>query len=607
MDLVAGTGGAFPRAMTPFGSSVLLSGVVGNTSQEPLITDGTTAGTTLLRDIVRAFDDSSPRDFTEVGARVYFAAGSPGRGDEPWWTDGTRTGTTIIADVQPGSFGSRPASPAALGPTQVVYAADLFAGGWQLFVSDAATNLTSQLTNAVPEPLPRGMTSLGALALFAADSANGREPWVTDGTPAGTHELRDLRPGSANSIPLLTEEFAATSSLVYFSADDGVHGDELWRTDGTSLGTVMVGDLRPGSAGSAPERLTPDGNRLWFTAIHATAGRELWLTDGTATGTTMIELAPGPAASFPEQLVVAGSRLYFTALVAGRREIWSTDGTAIGTSRAVSAQHLAQSFTDLTWSQGGLFFLTDDATGFGRELWFTDGSVLGTNRLTDVGPGPMHGPIPGSLIARSGGAPLLFAAHDLSHGLQLWTSDGTAAGTQRLSNFGTSGFGAASFTNFRAIGNRVFFGCNDGITGLEPWVYDPNSGGSAFVVSYGVACRGSTGDPRIGASGLPQIGSATFAVTLVNALPLAPATQLFSFLPSNLSISGCRLNLAIPLLTGVSLSSDTNGFATAPLVIPNSPTYVGIDLFSQWVILDPAGGIYQAIAGTDGLQIHLGF
>ena len=605
-DFAPGNAGTLPRAITPLGSLVLLAGIYGSSSIEPLVTDGTLAGTSLLFDIVRAFDDSSPRDFTEVGGRVYFAANRTGFGDEPWWTDGTPAGTSMVADVQPGSFSSRPSFPAALDATRVVFAADLFSGGWQLFVSDAATQVTTQLTNGAPAPQPRGMVGLGSLAVFSADSPNGREPWVTDGTAAGTFELIDLRPGSADGVPLLTEDFTATASYVFFSADDGVHGDELWRSDGTPGGTVLVADLRPGSSGSQPERLTQDGNRIWFTANGASSGRELWRSDGSPAGTTMIEVAPGLVSSWPEELTVGGGRLYFTALVAGRREIWSSDGTAAGTTRIVPAAFAQQSFSDLVWTQAGLFFLTDDDSGFGRELWITDGSPSGTQRISDIGPDRMHGPLLGTPTPVLGDSKLLFAAHDPTHGLQLWLSDGTNAGTQRASYFGASGYGAASFTNWRALGTRVFFGCSDGVTGLEPWVFDPSTGSAAYVLAYGPACRGSTGLPQIGAVGLPRLGNASFAITVSQALPNAAATQLFSFFPSNVPLSSCRINLAIPMLTGASLVTDLSGSGAAPLAIPNDPAYLGVNLFTQWVVLDPLGGIYQVLAATSGLQIRVG-
>ena len=79
------------------------------------------------------------------------------------------------------------------------------------------------------------------------------------------------------------------NGAVYFAASDGVHGLELWKTDGTANGTGMVKDILPGPVGSMPWQLVAVGSRLYFAATDATHGTELWQTDGTAAGTQMVQ------------------------------------------------------------------------------------------------------------------------------------------------------------------------------------------------------------------------------------------------------------------------------------------------------------------------------
>jgi len=78
--------------------------------------------------------------------------------------------------------------------------------------------------------------------LPADDGMNGFELWVTDGTPDGTVLLLDINPGSESSWP---QNFAVVGDRLFFDADDGTHDRELWVTDGTPEGTVLVKDICP--------------------------------------------------------------------------------------------------------------------------------------------------------------------------------------------------------------------------------------------------------------------------------------------------------------------------------------------------------------------------
>ena len=70
---------------------------------------------------------------------------------------------------------------------------------------------------------------------------------------ADTKLVKDINPGSGGSNAAELTNFAGS---LYFSADDGVHGDELWTSDGTDDGTTLASDINPGSGGSLPYDLT---------------------------------------------------------------------------------------------------------------------------------------------------------------------------------------------------------------------------------------------------------------------------------------------------------------------------------------------------------------
>ncbi len=79
------------------------------------------------------------------------------------------------------------------------------------------------------------------------------------------------------------------NDIVYFVADNGINGDELWISDGTATGTVMVKDIFPGLQSSFPNSLTVMNGLVYFRANNGAHGVELWRSDGTAAGTTMVK------------------------------------------------------------------------------------------------------------------------------------------------------------------------------------------------------------------------------------------------------------------------------------------------------------------------------
>ena len=102
--------------------------------------------------------------------------------------------------------------------------------------------------------------------------------------------VKDIDPGSAGSIP---QDLTKVNGTLYFTANDGAHGIELWKSDGTAAGTVMVKDIGHGSTDS-PTSLTNVNGTLYFAADDGVHGAELWKSDGTAAGTVMVEdIDPG--------------------------------------------------------------------------------------------------------------------------------------------------------------------------------------------------------------------------------------------------------------------------------------------------------------------------
>jgi ELWxxDGT repeat protein len=142
----------------------------------------------------------------------------------------------------------------------------------------------------------------GTLFFSADEGSHGSELWKTNGTSSGTALVKDINPGS-NFIGIPYSSYPKyltnVGGILFFSADDGTHGVELWQSNGTVSGTLLVQDINPGSTGSYPEGLTNVGGALFFSANDGTHGFELWdpRVSGTAPPASTPAMPPPAPAS----------------------------------------------------------------------------------------------------------------------------------------------------------------------------------------------------------------------------------------------------------------------------------------------------------------------
>ena len=116
-----------------------------------------------------------------------------------------------------------------------------------------SAELVKDINQTGAESRPTQLARVGDRVFFAAnDGVHGIELWVSNGTSGGTYLVKDINPGPGDSSP---RSIADINGIAYFSADDGVHGLELWKSDGTESGTVLIKDLDP-SFGSDPREFT---------------------------------------------------------------------------------------------------------------------------------------------------------------------------------------------------------------------------------------------------------------------------------------------------------------------------------------------------------------
>src|SRR5262249_47209633 len=146
---------------------------------------------------------------------------------------------------------------------------------------------------------PSDLTAIGSTLFFTAnDGTTGRELWKSDGTAAGTMLVKDIHPRSSRPD---AGHLTAPGHLPPFEAGDGATGLEVRNSNGTATGTALVKDINPGGKGilgDTPYYYGPPiqvaGGLAYVVADDGTSGHELWVTDGTAAGTMQVaDLNPG--------------------------------------------------------------------------------------------------------------------------------------------------------------------------------------------------------------------------------------------------------------------------------------------------------------------------
>ncbi|MBI2382876.1 MAG: hypothetical protein HYV18_02245 [Gammaproteobacteria bacterium] len=300
------------------------------------------------------------------------------------------------------------------------------------------------------------------------DNNTGTELWASDGT--ATCMLKNIRPeadsaDSESSNPGgFTRMQVGDRTLLFFAANDGTNGSELWVSDGTAAGTRMFTEagINGGPASSFPQQFAVAGGRLYFVATAAN-GQELYYTDGVA-APTLIDINEGGPPSTPADLVAAGSTLYFTASAGDGKRVYRIQGE--GAPEALAGDELPQNPGTLTVAGSG----EDAPLYFGGDsrLWRFDGAEIAEvmEQPTEL----LTYEVPFGLAAV--GSTIYFAAYDDASGFELWAADET--GARQADNIRPDVASVASSLSGFApaeLGGALVFAANDGTTGPELWRY----------------------------------------------------------------------------------------------------------------------------------------
>jgi len=422
---------------------------------------------------------SNPHDFAVLDGIVYFAAGDvyDGYGEGPngvelWRSDGTPAGTFLVKDIWPGPGGSAP-TDLQVRDGALYFLANDSERGVGLWRSDG-TLAGTDLLAATGQPNLRAwsLTRVGSQWLFTVSSQFGSDLWAIDagGAAQSIAHLSSIPYDQHGSLRIVGGETAA-----YLIASHDQYGAEVWRTDGSATGTRVVGDVRPGSISSLPGSLVVVGDTAFFAADDGVHGRELWRAD--AQGATLVaDLLPDFYGGDPIGLMPIADEFLFVAngpgAAPGERvvQLWRSDGTEAGTRAIATLPGFTQDGRAFKPFAGALFF------GAGPQLWRTDGTAAGTWPVRDF---LVHSGYYSSVsVAGAADHLLLLVDDESSDEIVLWRSDGTTEGTVPLRGFGwiTDRF-FGSLEGATAGNGRFVFPADDG-TGVEPWSSDGTAEGT---------------------------------------------------------------------------------------------------------------------------------
>ena len=450
---------------------------------------------------------SLAKALTVVGNRLFFAADDRQHGVELWQSDGTTAGTTLVKDLAPNSTSAYPEKLTTVGNLLYFQATDGMVGAelWKSDGTTAGTVLVKDLNPGTASAYLTGLTAMnGQLYFFAQADATINKLWKSDGTADGTTVVADAPINYSDLKPL-----TAIGNKLYFSGFDDLHGDELWGSDGTTAGTGFIKDLDASHRGPDFIESAQVGNRLYFitAVLHPFGGyeqRKLWMSEGRNT----------PAILLDDQ--IAFSQLY--ALDDQTLLLHRYGGSGLALYRhggARTAPTLVKEFGNAILSnqivlQGRLFFhvstnFTDPSRIY--DLWRSDGTASGTIKLV-TGTATASAPLPslvfnGHIIAASGDElwllddPPVGPTHFKPQGLQgsirtmvstadalyfvasqpvdifseidtLWRSDGTPQGTRLL----TTEPSITAIASLIPVGNSLYLVTYGSNGGSELWYYD---------------------------------------------------------------------------------------------------------------------------------------
>ena len=425
--------------------------------------------------------NSNPSQFCDMGNGFFFTADDGEVGEELWKSNGTAGGTLLVKDIFPGEDDGMIEQLTACNGKLVFVAravTHLQAGvidGPKLFVSDGTPQGTFQLGESTVFS-PENLTAVGNTVYFSAkgQNLNNTELWKTNGTPQGTVMVRNINPGNASSNPA---NFCNVNGTLYFSADNGQLGRQIWKSNGTSATTWSISTLNTfGVLGVSIGQVVHLNGTVFFTAGSGVPnlGYQVHKVNAQGTGTVKLDNV-----LIAENLTPCNGRVFFTQTpqFSGLKLSYVTANSNVVTevkNFPVIPNEPSPIPKNLT-AVGETLYFTAATAAHGRELWRSTGTEAGTVMVQDFYPGA------GSSLVNylcPAGNSLLFSALRPDDGLELRVYN---IGDPNIRTYANIGQPCSFPKSFTPMGNRVYFSAADFVYGEELWSSDGTEQGTFRV------------------------------------------------------------------------------------------------------------------------------
>lgn len=402
------------------------------------------------------FTDGNVSETIKIGNKLFFTAADSVHGRELWITDGTTAGTYMVKDIVPGSAGSLSINFYSFsGNFKGILFFQVNTSGPErgLWRSDGTESGTWLVHDLYIDSYNYYLTDFAATDSVLFFAANSTTLWRTNGTASGTYILDYFQ---------IIRNLATFKNNLYFSAGNNNAGEELWKTNGATGKTVLLKDLNGAFGASLPCNFYATGNALYFTAA-TNAGWELWKTTGSESGTQIVkDINPGGNGALDYYtttfMTSIGNTLYFRGNdgVAGF-QLWKTDGTETNTVKVSNIPDGVSQYCRLPIVQNKILFNSYN----GQYYWQYDPA---TNSTSQTGyPFKIYFERNNGKNAGFFGSKLFFAGMDSLYGGEMWLSGGTLNSTRRLqetfllNNYTTTIYSTAFNSIFGMVNGKILF------------------------------------------------------------------------------------------------------------------------------------------------------